>query len=145
MGAWSQYPDGNDSNIDIFANFINQYFGWQEDNDENMLDILNQSDPGLMIRMGLRQGETPQFNEEDLQYENQQAFLKLLKNYSEKYDNETCIGLAISLARICNNEEFGIFVETLPNKNLLTKDINDYVLETLQPTNKNIIDFFTNN
>lgn len=108
-----------------------------------MLDISCSEDPGLMIRMNLRCGQAPDFNENDLKPKNQEALLTLLKNYVDKYDIETGVGLAISLARIFNDEDFGLVANKLPVKNLLSKNINEYVADILQPSDKGVVDFFT--
>lgn len=144
MGAWSKYPDGNDGNIDIFACVVNQYFGWQDTKSDESLEYDEENnDPGLNVRMSLRTGGSPVFNEDDLKQENQDAILKLLKAYATKHDSETVVGFAISWARLLNNEDFGIFDgQELPVKNLLSSEINDYVLNTLQPEQEAVKEFF---
>lgn len=144
MGAWSDYPDGNDHNVDVLACFINQYFGWQENKSEEYLEYDEENnDPGLQIRMGLRTGGSPVFTADDLSSENQDAVLELLKSYHTNHESETIIGLSISWARLLANEPFGIFDgKELPKSNLLSSQINDYVLNTLQPEQGEVREFF---
>jgi len=134
MGAWSEYPDGNDSNIDIFASLITRYFVKTEDPEKNVTNYADESnyDPGLQPRMALRIGESPIFTNDDLTNQAMDIYLAILKMYAENLDDWQLVGLAISLARVLNNENFGIGMTALPKKNLLRSDINEFIKEHLQ-------------
>lgn len=137
MGAWSQYPDGNDSNIDIFGNFIQRYFTWSEEGNEDLYNINDEDkyNPGLEAVMGLRTGASPIFSNSDLGEENMEVYYNLLKMYSEKMGSNTVVGLAISLARVLNNESFGIFGDNskgMPLKNVLSEKINKFILDNIE-------------
>lgn len=144
MGAWSEYPDGNDYNIDLFSYFLNQYFEWCENNDDKVLeyDPKNPSDPGLGIRMQIRMGGSPDFSESDLEDKNMEVFLQLLKNYNKHHDSNEVVGLAISLARVMNNEKFGIGVTDLPEKNLLSDNIKSFIRDNVGIEDEKVLEFF---
>jgi hypothetical protein len=144
MGAWSKFPDANDSNIDLFATFIERYFKLLEDSSTNYHLDPNNLDglfcPGLEIRMGLRVNSIPQFSDEDKSKQNMEILFDLLKFYDLHYDNTEVIGLAISLCRLYGNyddesenyESFGIGVKTLPKVfSSLTKEMNEWILEKI--------------
>jgi len=136
MGAWSKFPDGNDRNIDIFASFIQRYFemcdnpncDYHEDPDGRE----GRFDPGLMVRMDLRMGSAPSFNDGDKTPERMKLIFDLLKFYDEHYDDEVVLGLTISLCRLYNKEQFGIGVTTLPQiPSPLTDEMNAWIQEKI--------------
>ena len=154
MGRWSDYPDGSDYNIDVFANVIQRYFMKSEDSDyEITYDDEDECDPGLNIRMNMRMGGTPVFNDDDLTDEAMNIYLEILKIYEGNIDDSQIVGLAISLARVIDNQPFGIFAEgskELPKVNLLRKDINDFIFSLAESSEfineevkKNILVFFS--
>lgn len=128
MGKWSDYPDGCDSNIDIFGIFLNRYFAKQENPDLEMdYEDESEMDPGLGPRMQLRMGGSPNFGDEDLTDEAMERYLEILQMYDGNISDNEIVGLGISLARVINNEQFGLSVTELPTKNLLRKDVSDFI------------------
>jgi hypothetical protein len=158
MGKWGDYPDACDSNIDIFGIFINRYFA-KQNNPEMKMNYEEEADcdPGLTPRMQLRMGASPVFYDSDLTNESMDIFKEILNMYDEHISDNQVVGLGISLARVLNNEQFGIGIKELPMKNLLRKDISDLIKERAETCEldcsfndnnettlrKNVIAFFT--
>ena len=103
--------------------------------------------------MNMRGGGTPVFNDGDLTDKAMDIYLEILQMYEGNIDNSQVVGLAISLARVIDNEPFGIFSEgstELPKVNLLRKDINDFILSIAKSSDfindnvkENILVFFS--
>lgn len=79
--------------------------------------------------MQIRTDASPIFYEDDLTDEAMDIYKEILEMYDENISDSNIVGLGISLARIINNEQFGIGVTEMANKNLLRKDISDFMKE----------------
>jgi hypothetical protein len=115
MGAWSDYPDGNDAVADKLSIFIQRYFMMLANDAEFARELKFKEEdnyyPGLDCSLGLRTGGAPIFNKDDLSVRSMKIYLKLFTFYSLHVDSFTLVGLAVGMSRIINNEPYGIFVD----------------------------------
>ena len=140
MGGWSEYPDGNDCNIDMFSAFLSRYFHKSDDSELEMIfSEEDDYDPGLTQRMSMRNGG-PEMFDKDLTNDAMDIYLELFKMYIANIDSVSVVGFAISLCRLLNNEEFGIFGEYasgLPNNpSPLRNDINKLICDLIVVDNE---------
>lgn len=130
MGEWNDYPDGNDHNVDMFAYFLSRYFALLE-NPNLKFDYSKENEfyPGMNKSLGMRIGQVPEFTKDDKLETSMRLYLSLFENYSKHINADSVIGFAISLARILNQEPFGVFnAKNLPKSNPFNNDINKYIM-----------------
>lgn len=114
MGAWSDYPDGNDTVADQLAIFLQRYFMMILDDTEfeKELDFSEEGNyyPGMDRALALR-NLAPVFSKDDLSKRAMEIYFKLFTFYSLHVDPFVLVGLAIGMSRIINNEPYGIFAK----------------------------------
>jgi len=131
MGKWSDYPNCNDANLDIFANALQRYFMLDDDKDSDMDKKEHEYYPGIICALGLRNG-LPESKESDLTDESMDHFFRIIKIYKDKYDDETAIGIALTFSHFLHNDDFGVFVPRMPKATSpFRNDINEFIISLI--------------